>query len=167
MSTVFAYPCTKGQKTIGKVMSERMISELVKILSPEKNIKLSNYEFVLGGYYFKIDTEIPPETLYLYYYTSSQGVTPDEDFFPELYVDDNGECLFTSQPSPLPLDCDEHSVSYASIKSLQDAWCPFYIAETYDSEKTNKIWIKESTMNPFVYNGSSWVPLGAVYKQTP
>ena len=116
MSTVFAYPCTKGQKTIGKVMSERMISGLVKILSPEENIKLSNYEFVLGGYYFKVDTEITSGTLY--YYTSSQGATPDEDFFPELYVDVNGECLFTSQPSPLPSGCDEHSVSYASIKSL-------------------------------------------------
>lgn len=150
VTTEFAYPCTRGTQKIGKILSERMISTLIKLVEPERachitsNSNISDpYEaYLLDGYFFSNPTGIGIGWDVIWFYTSSNQQSHPEsaDFFPELYVDDNGNCLFggITEEAPDGADGDEiqingewyllHLFNIVDIKSFDQVRCPYYIA---------------------------------------
>ena len=122
VETNFAYPCTRANIKVGKILSERMISTLVKLVEPERACFISSSDnisdpydaYLLDGYFFS-NPVVPNNCDRVYFYTSSNDGAPMiADFFPELYVDDldNG-CLFCSEigePDP-GVDGEDYQLS--------------------------------------------------------
>ena len=165
-NTSIAYPYTKSDRDKDKIMSEVMITTIIEALSPAPKFILSGTqsnmnEVIIDGYYFKLAGSATTASD-LYFYTTNDAT------FPELYRDDQGECLFLSPKSPLP--GIQHSAHVADLPTQDGLNKPYFIAAEDDTTtkqaNQSRIWIKQDTMNPYVYTGVEWVPLGAVYKST-
>ena len=198
LNTNVAYPYTRSDRAKDKIMSEVMISQIVKYSFPG-DIQIgwvddNHTKLVMNGYYFEPSITLQNEK-YVYCFVEAETKS-----FPELLnwasmtdtqVDeiDPLECLFILDDAfdgdtiPSPFDTvilkDENGYYYgdhnyvqvvgskvSDIKSYKFLSAPFYIAQQSDNNLSYKIWIKQDTMNPYVYDESisEWVPLGAVYK---
>ena len=200
LNTKVAYPYTRSNRVKDKILSEVMISELIKSVSPDTNFWIDDErtKLILDGYYFELN-QSPNMDYYVYCFTqigyNSGGIIQKEEF-PQLLnyisMSDSGnldemECLFltpneiTEESPETAFDFihhDEYGYYYgehyyinviggkiSDIPLLKDIYASFYISENYDNSKRYKIWIKQSTMNPYVYlSDDNWCPLGAVYK---
>jgi len=166
-NTLLAYPYTKSDLPKAKIMSEIMMTKIVKALSPTNTFILSKndsdpQEIISDGYYFYLNIGDWTGITNLYFYTDEESDVQND--FPELKQDGNGEIIFTTQQSFS--NSTEHKIIVANLQTYDELIKPFYIANASDNTKTDKIWINstDNAMNPYVYDGVNWVPLGAVYK---
>ena len=111
-NTQLAYPFTKSNRSRDKIMSEVMITGIIKSLSPVEKFIISKNgnnpdEVIFDGYYFKLDGDALTAKD-LYFCTSPEGANLGESF-PELWCDAEGECLFTSQQA-LPSEYIVHTI---------------------------------------------------------
>lgn len=166
-NTLLAYPYTKSNLPKAKIMSEVMMTKIVKALSPADTFILSKddnnpQEIISDGYYFYLNIGDWTGITNLYFYTDEESDVQND--FPELKQDGNGEIIFTTQQSFF--NSKEHKIIVANLQTYEELTKPFYIANVSDDTKTDKIWINsdDNAMNPHVYYNGDWVPLGAVYK---
>lgn len=82
---IFVFPCVSRSKNYdlkAKLMSEENITNIIKSITDKKsyiiNDDLSNLEFVIDGYYFKLTGVELKENRYAYISTKKNGVTPNE-----------------------------------------------------------------------------------------
>lgn len=181
LNTTIAFPYTRSNRIKDKILSEVMMTTLVKSITPNDSFWVDDAKtkLVLGGYYFELP-QYPGDDKYVYCF-----VERDEEF-PQLlnYISmapqaespqfDDYECLFIldnqlSEGNPDfiyegPQGYCYHDgsqqniyINYfggkcSDIPVISDVYKPFYISLTYDDSKKTKIWIKADTMNPFVYD---------------
>lgn len=177
-NTLLAYPYTKSNRTRDKILSEVMMTNLIKILSPVDQFIVSKYgdtmakEIIIDGYYFYLEEGVGDLTndLTVYFYTSNEDSNLGESF-PELYcAPTDYECLFTSEQNIQ--NYTQHSAVLSNLPYLDDLRenYVYYLSEYADNTKQGKIWVKidseGNVLNPYIYDKDNniWVPLGAVYK---